>query len=69
MVDTCETVKVKNGDGFMVINKSDMTKDHVLFKKASKKETKKTDKKTKQWARKGYCYQLHPIKKGQLLEQ
>ena len=47
MVDTCETVKVKNGDGFMVINKSDMTKDHVLFKKASKKETKKTDKKTK----------------------
>ena len=44
MSDTCETVKVKadNDQGFMIINKSDMTKDHAAFK-----ETKKSEKKTK----------------------
>jgi len=44
MSETCETVKVKTDDGFMIINKSDLTKDHVLFnaeKKTAKKKIKK----------------------------
>lgn len=44
MSETCETVKIKSDDGFTIINKSDLTKDHVLFhaeKKAAKKKIKK----------------------------
>ena len=45
MTDTCETVKVKTDDDYMVINKCDLTKDHVLFSdkpKSKKKESKKS---------------------------
>lgn len=37
MSEECETVKVvaDNEDGYMVINKSDMTKEHTLFKEKS----------------------------------
>ena len=33
MSDVCETVAVKadNDDGYMIINKSDVTKDHVVI--------------------------------------
>lgn len=48
MSDTCETVKVKaeNDQGYILINKSDMTKEHKAYEaQKSKKESKKTDKK------------------------
>lgn len=38
-----ETVKVKTKDGFMIINKCDVTKEHSLF--SEKKESNKKDKK------------------------
>jgi len=44
MSDTCETVKVKTDDGYKIINKSDQTKDDVLYKEA-KSEKKPKDKK------------------------
>jgi hypothetical protein len=48
MSETCETVRIKadNEDGFIIINKSDMTKDHVEFveKPATVKPTAKKAK-------------------------
>ena len=34
-MDTCETVKIKfdNEQGFIIINKSDLKKEHSLFEK------------------------------------
>jgi len=48
--EICETVTVKadNDDGYMVINKSDMTKDHVEYKAPAKKKAKKQDAETKE---------------------
>lgn len=51
MSDSVETIKVKadNDQGFIVINKSDMSKDDVLFsdKAPAKNTSKKVDKKSK----------------------
>ena len=40
--DNCETVKVVHAEGYMVINKSDLTKDHKIYKEKS--EPKATEK-------------------------
>jgi hypothetical protein len=50
MSEICETVAVKadNDDGYMIINKSDVTKDHVVIGGESKKsETPKPKVKPK----------------------
>lgn len=47
MSDTCETVKIVNpAGGFFIINKSDLTDEHVLFDAAEgEAEVKKPRKK------------------------
>jgi len=45
MTDICEVVTIVTKNGKVDINKSDLTKDHVLFaekKEKVKKETKRT---------------------------
>jgi len=46
--DICETVKVVHAEGYMVINKSDLTKDHKIYKEKSEvAEKPKSGKKAK----------------------
>lgn len=47
MPETCETIKVvrKCDRGYIIINKSDMTKDDVEFKEKSKPGRKPAEKK------------------------
>lgn len=47
MSDTCEVVTVETENGPVDINKSDLTKDHKLFKDEPKKEKPKKEKSTK----------------------
>jgi len=43
----CETVKIKadNEQGFIIINKSDLSKEHTLFSSNSEKKAPKKSKK------------------------
>ena len=50
MSDVCETVKVKTEDGYKVINKSDMTKDDVVYKEPEAEKPKAMNKKELQEA-------------------